>query len=142
MSLLDGLRKRVKDLAKRAVTLPVLNAKLLEDPLVERQFADLGVVPQRCGLCKHYQPQDMADTLRLQRAFAQAADLLTPSVMGHVKGATKSIVGSEAARALRPHLSNEWKDYGGCGLNPGQGVWAFAEQPQVGDANEPCARWT
>lgn len=138
---------RLQGVAKRVVTLPVISDKVLQDPKLERALAVAGTVPKRCGLCRAFAPQDMRETAQMNPAFAQAMTLLSPSIMGALKGAKKPIVGSEAARALRPNLSNRWEDYGGCTKYTGLGVWAYAEAPAIptdmsGEPEEqPCRGW-
>ena len=157
MSILDKLSAGIQRTAKRVVTLPVVSDRVLEDPKLERNLALAGVVPKRCGLCKSFVAQDMADTLRMNPAFAQAMTLLAPSIMGQLKAKPgdpappRTPIGSEAARELRPNLSNRWDDYGGCANFQGLGVWAFAEEPKIPgemrdgglpkDAATPCKEW-
>ena len=141
-----GLISRLQATAKRVVTLPVISDRVLEDAKLERSLAQAGVVPKRCGLCRSFSAQDMKDTQTMNPAFAVAMGLVPPGVMGALKGAKKPVVGSEAARALRPDLSNRWEDYGGCTKYPGLGVWGFDEAPKIpaefaSGTVAPCKWW-
>lgn len=125
---------------------PIPRERIVDDSKLERRLAVLNEVPRRCGLCRSFVAQDLGDTMQTNPAFATAARLLGPSIMGALKGAPKGPVGSERARELRPDLSNRWEDYGGCSRWPGLGVWKFDESPSIskefaGEAAGPCKEW-
>lgn len=147
MSILSRLQERAQKVVRRVVTLPIVGDRVLEDPKLERAAALTGAVPKRCGLCRSFNPQDMADTIQMNGAFGAAAQLLSPSVMGTLKGAPPKPAGSEAARALRPDLADRWSDYGGCSRYPGLGVWGFDEEPTIpadfttDGQQRPCKDW-
>lgn len=122
--------------------------EIVADRRLERRLAVVGQVPRRCGLCRSFVHGDMNDTFQTNPAFAQAAKLLGPRMMGALKGQRKPMpVGSEAARELRPDLQDRWEDYGGCARWPGLGVWAYAEEPEIGEDFSmgeppgPCKVW-
>ena len=147
MSILDRIRARARDAAESVVRLPIVGRKVLEDPRLERLAAEQGLVPRRCGLCRHFNRAMWVEALRVNPAFAQATGHLEPTQMG-VAGSvdSSSAHGSPAARELRPDLIRRWADYGGCSKHAAQGasgIWAFEEAPPMpGPTDPPCKEWT
>ena len=147
MSILDRLRSGVRRTAESVVRLPVVGQKVIEDPRLERLAAEQGLVPKRCGLCKHFSKGLWNEAMRINPSFAKATMHLEPTQMGiagHDNPATAH--GSSAARELRPSLARKWEDYGGCLKHIGggaSGIWAFEEQPPMPrPTDKPCEDWT
>lgn len=144
--MLNFAKKAAESLAKRAVKLPVVSDQLIATPARERAAAEAGLVPKRCGLCRHFSRELWEQLVQREPAFASATRHLRPAQMGKTRAVQSVNPGSEAARALRPTLTEEWADYGVCALHSPQGapaIWGFAEQPTMpqSDSN-PCEAWT
>lgn len=118
--------------------------KLVQAPVVERKAAELGFCPKRCGLCKSFSREAFEQVLLVEPSFARATQHLKPWQMGQtreVKEGPPPLPGSERARELRPNLTQDWQDYGGC-TRYGLAVWGFDEAPAVPNADSPpCGAW-
>ncbi len=132
--------------AKRALKLPIVSDQVIASPIRERAAAEAGLVPKRCGLCRHFSRELWEQLVQREPAFVAAMKHLRPAQMGRTRSAPAVHPGSEAARALRPTLTEEWADYGICALYDPDGapaIWGFAEQPPMPQADsKPCEAWT
>lgn len=142
MGIIDRLRDHAQRTARSVFHLPVLASRVTADPRYERTAAQAGLVPQRCGLCRHFSRQAFEEELQANAEFREAIGVLSPSRIGKTRADTSGVPVSDAARALRPTLTHRWEDYGGC-TKYSLGVWAFAEQPPMpGLDSPPCEAWT
>ena len=115
---------------------------LVRSPNIERKAAEGGLVPRRCGLCKHFSRVEFEGLLKTNPAFAEMTQLLKPHQTGKPRTAEElaRFRGSDAARKLRPALVNDWPDYGVCQKNA-VAIWGFDEQPKLDADSPPCGDW-
>lgn len=143
--MLKFAKKTAESLRKRVISLPVVSDKLIETHASERLAAEAGLVPKRCGLCRHFSREEWEQGTQREAAFSEAMRYLRPGQMGRTRTSPMVNPGSDAARALRPTLTEEWRDYGVCMLHNPNGapaVWGFAEQPEMPQADSPpCGEW-
>jgi len=145
---------KLKQLLDRTKRLPIVGQlstlaadagvrSLVESPERERAAAIAGLVPKRCGLCKHFNLEAAQREMQANAHWTQAADFLGPEGMGVKSTEQIEPRGSEAARALRPFLHEKFEDYGLCTRWKTIAFWAFEEQPPApGPDDAPCQEWT
>ena len=116
--------------------------KLTSSKAAERAAAISGLVPKRCGLCRHFNLEAGQRAMSENAHFVQAQEVLGPEHMGLKSTEEVPPRGSIAARALRPDLAEKFADYGLC-LRWGQTIlWGFEEDPPMpGPADAPCPSW-
>jgi len=143
---------KLKDLAKRIRKLPVIGEltqladqaavdAVLSSPTKERVAALAGVVPKRCGLCRSFNLERAQEQFAADANWMTAAGFLGPMKMGRKSTEELPERASEAARALRPNLSEKFEDYGLC-LKYGRILWGFEEAPAMPESSDPpCADW-
>lgn len=158
MSIFDRAKEHAKSAVRSVVRLPVIDEAVLDDGTRERQAAKAGLVPKRCGLCRHFSREAFLQVAQLNPPFAEAMKYARPGQMAGRKGAAPRFV-SEEQLELRPRLTEEWSDYGVCThfIDPddpaGRGgahvaIWGYWEQPEMPYVTEsgkridkPCEEW-
>ena len=143
---------RLKNLLDRAKRLPVVGQLsqlaadagvrgLVDSPAAERAAAISGLVPKRCGLCRHFNHEAGQAAAMRSEDFMKAMGILGPDQMSRPSNEPAPNRASAAARALRPHLNERFEDYGGC-MKYSTILWAFEEQPNMPESTgEPCSSW-
>lgn len=140
MSILRSIRSRGEAAVRSALSksvrnLPVVTDQLIATPARERAAAKAGLVPRRCGLCRHFSREAFEQILQVNPTFTEAMKFARPALMSGRKGSPPKHV-SEMALELRPGLTEEWKDYGVCTRHPEPdgthtAIWGFWEQPPM-----------
>lgn len=109
--------------------------EITKDPAAERRWAQRGFVPQRCGLCANFSHDIGQRMLGRNANFTTATSVLRPHEMSEGPDATPRAIG-DAARELRPTLTEEWRDYGYC-AKWDRVLWGFEEQPRFALEHDP-----
>lgn len=160
---------RLREAKRRALSVLVDNSEVLatqiaNNPQLERTLAKQGVVPQRCGLCKHFDRETYRRVAATNPAFVEAMRYLDPVKMagintGPIPEAPEMPLdelpeppsalpnpapsrASAAALRLRPRLVETHEDYGAC-LYWKAALWGFEEQPAMpAPTDKPCEKWS